>query len=214
MSWLLGLTALGFLGLLLGGKILTVLELRALEEEFRRNQHRIAELNEALDTSRRKYLLALKAEGTAKRKLVNLKTRFAHLKQHLEQIEATVAQQRAREQQELEHALEVLVMKALGGPSVRRDSHFKRVMGVIRDLIDLEKHGSSEELIAAVQEKLAEMGRAGTLRSGEGSQTDDEGGVADAPASEGDTAAQTASPASPDAEEGYALAHPAGPGTA
>lgn len=54
-------------------------------------------------------------------------------------------------------------MEALGGPTARRDSHFKRVMKAITSLIDLDKQNNSEELISTVQEKLAEMARNGTL---------------------------------------------------
>ena len=164
MPFLLGSATIGFLVLLLIGKILTVLELRSQDQTYRRNQRRIAELGEALDTSRRKYLIALKAEGVAKQKLAHQKTRFANMKQHLEQIELTAVQQKAKQQQDLNHKLEVLVMKAMGGPSARRDSHFKRVMSVIMGLIDLEAEGGSEEVVAVVQKKLAEMGQTGVLQ--------------------------------------------------
>lgn len=167
MSFLLGSVTLGFLILLLIGKILTVLELRSQDQAYRRNQRHIAELGEALDTSRRKYLIALKAEGVARQKLAHQKTRFVNMKQHLEQIELTAAQQRAKQQQDFDHKLEVLVMKAMGGPSARRDSHFRRMMSVIKELIDLEAAGGSEEVVAVVQKKLAEMGRPGMLQESE-----------------------------------------------
>ena len=161
MSLLLGLVTLGFLGLLLAGKILTVLELRSLDHEFRQKQNRIAELERDLETSRRKYLIALKAEGIAKHRVSQLKAQFTGLKQNLEQIELKKIEQQARKDRDLEQKLEALVMVALGGTSVRRDSHFKRVIAVIKKLIDLEKQSSSEELLAAIQEKLAEMGQTG-----------------------------------------------------
>jgi len=163
MSFILGTVTLVFLVLLLAGRILTVLELRSLEQQYRRNLRAISELGEALDTSRRKYLVALKAEGVSKQKLAHMKTRLANVRQHLEQIERTAAERQEREQEQLEHSLEVIVMKALGGPSARRDSHFRRVMKVIKGLIDLEKQNDSEELVTLVQEKLAEMGQAGDL---------------------------------------------------
>ena len=163
MSSLLGLITLGFLAVLLMGRILTGLEIRSLDHEHRGNVRQIGELEEDLDTSRRKYLIALKAEGVAKQKLAHLRTRRTNMKQQMEQIELTMQQQEAQEHQELEHTLEVLVMKALGGPSARRDTHFKRVMKVIRGLIDVEKQGNSEELLTVVQEKLAEMGHGAML---------------------------------------------------
>ena len=183
MSFILGTTTLVFLLLVLAGRILTVLELRSLEQQYRRNLRHISDLDETLDTSRRKYLVGLKAEGVSKQKLAHLKTRLVNATQHLEQIENTAAEQREREQQELEHSLEVIVMKALGGPSARRDSHFKRVMKVIKDLIDLEKQSNSEEVIAVVQQKLAEMMRTGDL---------------DAAADAGPPPSSAATPPSPD----------------
>jgi uncharacterized protein YjgD (DUF1641 family) len=54
-------------------------------------------------------------------------------------------------------------MEALGGPTARRDSHFKRVMKAITQLIDLDKQNNNEDLISSVQEKLAQMSADGTL---------------------------------------------------
>lgn len=164
---ILGFDALAFLVLLLLGKTLTVLELRALERDYRQHQGRIADLEEALDTSRRKYLIALKAEGVSKHRASQLKTRLASVRQHLEQLEKTAAQQEARRAQELKQKLEGLVMRALGGATVRRDSQFKRVMKVIHQLVDLHDEENSEELIAAIQKKIEEMGREGLLKAAE-----------------------------------------------
>ena len=149
---ILGLITLGFLTLLIMGRMLTVLELRSLERDHRRHQSQISELEGDLDTSRRKYLIALKTEGVARHKLTQVKTRHANLKQNLDQIELTAVQQEAQQQKAVEQKIEALVMEALGGPSVRRDSQFKQVMGVIHQLIDLEKHKKSEDLIEAIQD--------------------------------------------------------------
>jgi hypothetical protein len=154
---ILGLITLGFLALLLLGRMLTVLEIRSLDRDHRHLQNQISELEGDLDTSRRKYLIALKAEGVARHKLTQVKTRHANLKQNLDQIELTTVQQKAQQQKAVEQKIEALVMEALGGPSVRRDTQFKQVMGVIHQLIDLEKHKKSEDLIAAIQDKLAEI---------------------------------------------------------
>ena len=54
-------------------------------------------------------------------------------------------------------------MEALGGPTARRDSHFKRVMKAITQLIDLDKQNNNENLITTVQEKLAQMAEDGSL---------------------------------------------------
>lgn len=161
MFW--GILTLSFLALLVIVKMLTVLETRSLDMQYRNNAKRIQELTEDLDTSRRKYLIAVKAEGVVKHKLSQLKTRWASLKQNLEQIQITSAQREQRREKELELTLEKVVMEALGGPTARRDSHFKRVMKVISQLIDLDKQNNSEDLIAAVQAKLGEMAKNGTL---------------------------------------------------
>tara|TARA_Y100001934_G_C12062699_1_gene636165 strand:+ start:84 stop:617 length:534 start_codon:yes stop_codon:yes gene_type:complete len=159
----LGLLTLSFLALLVIVKMLTVLETRSQDIQYRNNNKRIQELAEDLDTSRRKYLIAVKAEGVSKHKLSQLKTRWASLKQNLEQIQITSAQREQRREKELALTLEKAVMEALGGPTARRDSHFKHVMKAISQLIDLDKQNNSEDLITTVQEKLAEMAENGTL---------------------------------------------------
>ncbi len=161
MFW--GVLTLGFLALLLIVKILTVLESRAQDSKYRQNVRRIQEVAEDLETSRRKYMIALKAEGVAKHKLSQLKTRYAELKQNYDQIQITSAQREERRQRELELTLEKVVMEALGGPAARRDTHFKRVMKAIRQLIDLDRQNNSEELIAVVQQKLSALAREGAL---------------------------------------------------
>ena len=161
MFW--GILMLGFLALLVIVKMLTVLESRSQEIKYRNNTRRIQAVVEDLETSRAKYLIAVKAEGVSKHKLGSLKTRWANLKQNLEQIEITGAQREERREKELQLTLEKVVMEALGGPTARRDSHFKRVMKVISQVIDLDKQNNSEELIATVQEKLSAMAQDGTL---------------------------------------------------
>ena len=106
MFW--GILTLSFLALLLIIKMLTVLEVRAQDVQYRTNTKKIQDLQEDLDTSRRKYLIAVKAEGVAKHRLSQLKTRFANLKQHFEQIQISTANQ-----EELELTLERVVMEAV-----------------------------------------------------------------------------------------------------
>jgi hypothetical protein len=161
---ILGFSALGFLVMLLLGRMFTVMELRSLERDYRQNQSRFSDLEEDLETSRRKYLIALKSEGVGKHKVSQLRTRCASLKQHLEQLEITAAQQESKKAENLQGKLEGLVMKALGGATVRRDSQFKRVMKVINQLVDLENKENGEELVAAIQKKIAGLGREGLLR--------------------------------------------------
>lgn len=160
---LLGLVALGGLAVLLIGKILTVIELRSQDQNYRQNLYKISEIENDLDTSRRKYLIALKAEGVAKNRVSQLKTRLASLKQHMEQIALTAAQEASRKKREKEQALELAVLQAMGGAS-HRDNHFLRVMKVIKQLIDLEEHKSNDEVIKAVQEALAELDKQGTFK--------------------------------------------------
>jgi hypothetical protein len=157
MFW--GVITLSFLALLVVVKMLTVLETRSQDLQFRNNTRRTQETTEELDVSRRKYLIAVKSEGVSKHKLSQLKTRWANLKQ----IQITSAQHEQRTEKEIELTLEKVVMEALGGPTARRDSHFKRVMKVIAQLIDLDKENNSEDLISTVQEKLAEMSKDGSL---------------------------------------------------
>jgi len=154
---ILALVTFVFLLILIAVKVLTVLELRSLAYKHHRNQNRVMELEADLDTSRRRYLIALKAEGVAKNKVSTLKMRHATSKQHLDQLATTARQQEAQEQREVEGRLEALVMQALGGTSVRRDSHFKKVMSVIRHLPDLDQHSNNEELMTAIQQKLVEI---------------------------------------------------------
>lgn len=106
MFW--GILTLSFLALLLIIKMLTVLEVRAQDVQYRTNTKKIQDLQEDLDTSRRKYLIAVKAEGVAKHRLSQLKTRFANLKQHFEQVQISTANQ-----EELELTLERVVMEAV-----------------------------------------------------------------------------------------------------
>ena len=150
------------MALLMIGKVLTVLEMRSQSESQRRNIHRISEIEADLDTSRRKYLIALKSEGVAKHKVSQLRVRFTSMKHHMEQFEMSAIQEEQRKKNEKEQALEMAVLTALGGPA-HRDSHFSRVMKVITQLIDLEKQGSGEELVAAVKEKLDEISEMGML---------------------------------------------------
>ena len=63
ISTVLGFAALGFIVMLLLGRMFTVMELRSLERDYRQNQSRFSYLEEDLDTSCRKYLVALKSEG-------------------------------------------------------------------------------------------------------------------------------------------------------
>jgi len=161
MFW--GVVTQTALALLVIVKMLTVLETRSQDMQYRNNTKRIQELTEDLDISRRKYLITVKSEGVSKHKLSQLKTRWATLKQNLEQIEITSAQRENRREKELELTLEKVVMEALGGPTARRDSHFKRVMKAITQLIDLDKQNNNENLILTVQEKLAEMAQDGSL---------------------------------------------------
>ena len=121
-----GMVALGGLALLLVGKILTVIELRSQDQKYRQNLYKISEIENDLDTSRRKYLIALKAEGVAKNRMSQLKTRLASLKQHMEQIALTAAQEASRKKREKEQALELAVLQAMGGGITSRQSLFAR----------------------------------------------------------------------------------------
>lgn len=172
-TWILGLVAVGFLALLLGGKILAVMELRAQEQVYRKNLFRISEIESDLETSRRKYLIALKAEGVAKNRVSQLRTREASLKQHMDQIALTAAQEAARKKREKEQALELAVLQAMGGPA-HRDSHFLRVMKVIRQVIDLEAKNSNEDIVKVVQKALAEVAEMDKGKGDEGPQTTDD----------------------------------------
>ena len=106
MSMVLGFAALGFIVMLLLGRMFTVMELRSLERDYRQNQGRFSDLEEDLDTSRRKYLVALKSEGVGKHKVSQLRTRCTSLKQHLEQLELTAAQQETQKAENLQSKLE------------------------------------------------------------------------------------------------------------
>ena len=46
--------------------------------------------------------------------------------------------------------LEKAVKEALGGSNARRDSHFKRIMRVMSQIIDLDKQNNSEDVLFLV----------------------------------------------------------------
>jgi len=176
MAWesatTLGAAALLFLVVLLVGKILTVLEIKSKEQLCRKNLHQIADIEDDLETSRRKYLIALKAEGVAKNRVSQLRTNVASLKQHMAQIELTAAQENARKKREKEQAVEMAVLDAMGGTS-HRDNHFLRVMKIIRQLINLDEHQSNDEVVRAVKQALSELGKNGTLLASEEIDSDE-----------------------------------------
>lgn len=166
MAWdstaFLGVVALIFLTILLVSKILAVLELKSKEQTYRKNLHKISDIENHLESSRRKYLIALKAEGVAKNRVSQLKTRLATLKQHMEQLAMSAAQDAARKRREKEQVLEMAVLQAMGGAQ-QRDSHFLRVMKVLKQLIDLEGQKSDADVVQAVQKALSEMDKNGEL---------------------------------------------------
>ena len=155
-----GLAALLFLTILLVSKILTVMELKSKEQTYRRNLYKISEIESNLETSRRRYLIGLKAEGVAKNRVAQLKTRLATLKQHMEKLALSAAQEETRQHSEKEQILEMAVLQAMGG-AAHRDSHFLRVMKVIKELISLEDQNNPEAVVKAVQVALAEMSKDG-----------------------------------------------------
>ncbi len=161
MSMLLGIMTLAFLTMLLLVKFLTGFELRAKGQSHRNNQNRMLEIESELEVSRKKYLNALKAEGVAKHKVSQVRIKLTGLKQHFDQIQMTASQQRAQKEKDKGGKLEAMVLEALGGTSVRKDTHFKRVMKVINQLIDVDKQTNSEELFTAIQKKSRRWERRG-----------------------------------------------------
>ena len=182
MSMLLGIMTLAFLVMLLLVKFLTGFELRAKGQSHRNNQNRMLEIESELEVSRKKYLNALKAEGVAKHKVSQVRIKLTGLKQHFDQIQMTASQQRAQKEKDKGGKLEALVLEALGGTSVRKDTHFKRVMKVINQLIDVDKQTNSEELFTAIQKKIAEMGATGTIGDAGDSEVADQAPEPDAQA--------------------------------
>ena len=160
MEWdssiFLGFTTLVFLLLLLVGKILVVYELKSQDQVYRKNLHKISEIESGLESSRRRYLVALKVEGVAKNRVSQLKTRLATLKQHAEQLARTAAYEAASKEQAKERALEKAVLDAMGG-TARHSSHFLRVMEVITQLMDLKDIKNNQEIVDAVNEALKKM---------------------------------------------------------
>ena len=77
--------------LLLVGKMLTAYELKSQDQAYRKNSHKISEIESDLESPSRKYLIALKAEGVAKNRVSQLKTRLATVKQHAEKLAMTAA---------------------------------------------------------------------------------------------------------------------------
>ena len=82
-----------------------------------------------------------------------------------EQIQVTSAQREQRVEKERQLQLEKVVMEALGGPTARRDSHFKRVMKVISQVIDIDKEHKSEDLLTTVSRPTSASTRLAVSRA-------------------------------------------------
>ncbi|OGG53984.1 MAG: hypothetical protein A3F84_04805 [Candidatus Handelsmanbacteria bacterium RIFCSPLOWO2_12_FULL_64_10] len=139
------------------GKYLIISEIRRLEGVIRGKQQKLLDTSGRVKVAQQKLMVAQKTEGLAAHKVATLKYRLTHLEEQMVQVELIEIKAELERQQEVAFVLDKVIRKALGQAGVEDEDHVRKVMGVITSLIDLEKHGNSDELIAAIREKLIQL---------------------------------------------------------
>lgn len=139
------------------GKYLVIAEIRRLEGIIRSKQQKLLDVSERVKVAQQRYVIAQKAEGLAARKVATLKYRLSSLEDQIASVEIMEMKAELDKQQEVGSVLERVVRKALSQVGVEDETQIRKVMGAISSLIDLEKQGSSDELIAAIRDKLIQM---------------------------------------------------------
>jgi dTDP-4-amino-4,6-dideoxygalactose transaminase len=139
------------------GKYLIVSEIRRLEDVIRGKQQKLLDASGRVKVTQQRLMVAQKAEGLAAHKVATLKYRLTNLEEQLVQVELVEIKAELERQREVTFVLDKVIRKALGQAGVEDEDHIRKVMGVITSLIDLEKHENSDELIAAIREKLIQL---------------------------------------------------------
>jgi hypothetical protein len=139
------------------GKYLIISEIRRLEDVIRGKQQKLLDVSGRVKVAQQRLMVAQKAEGLAAHKVATLKYRLTNLEEQLVQVELVEIKAELERQREVTFVLDRVVRQALGRAGVEDEDHVRKVMGVITSLIDLEKQGNSDELIAAIREKLIQL---------------------------------------------------------
>lgn len=139
------------------GKYLIISEIRRLEDVLRGKQQRLLDTSGRVRVAQQKLTIAQKAEGLATHKVATLRYRFTHLEEQMTQVELLEIRAELEKQREVEIVLDKVVRKALSQAGLEDEDQVKKVMGAISSLIDLEKQGNSDDLIAAIREKLIQL---------------------------------------------------------
>ncbi|GEM_PF-6615004 len=139
------------------GKYLVISEIRRLEDVLRGKQQRLLDASGRVKVTQQRLMVAQKAEGLAAHKVATLKYRLTHLEEQLVQVELIEIKAELEKQREVAFVLDRVIRKALSQAGVEDEDHVRKVIGVITGLIDLEKHENSDELIAAIREKLIQL---------------------------------------------------------
>ena len=155
MSWFL--LCLILIAVCVVGKYLMVAEVRRLEGVIRTKQQRFFEAGGRVKVAQQKLLIAQKSEGLAARKISTLKYRLQGLESQMAEVEIQEVEEQLVKQREIGGVLEKVVRTALRQGGLENETQVRRLIGAISSLIDLEKAGSGEDLVAAIRQKLTEL---------------------------------------------------------
>ncbi len=172
MSWIV--LAFMLVGVCIVGKYLIVSEIRRQEQVLRDKQQKLFEENNRAKLAQQKSLVSQKTLGLAERKLATLKYRLSNLEKQITDVEVQEIEEDLGRQRQIEVVLEKVVRTALLEAGFKDDAQVLKVMGAISSLIDLEKQGSGDELIAEIRDKLQELKEKGEMEL-EGEVPDEEG---------------------------------------
>ena len=172
MSWIV--LAFMLVGVCIVGKYLIVSEIRRQEQVLRDKQQKLFEENNRAKLAQQKSLVSQKALGLAERKLATLKYRLSNLEKQITDVEVQEIEEDLGRQRQIEVVLEKVVRAALLEAGFKDETQVLKVMGAISSLIDLEKQGSGDELIAEIRDKLQELKEKGEMEV-EGEASDEEG---------------------------------------
>ncbi len=139
------------------GKSMAVALVRHYEDIIQRHQKKLVEINAHLKLAQQKHVIAKKAEGLAAHKASTLKYRLSCLEEQISDVELQEVKHELEKNREVTVVLDQVVRKALGQIGGGDEERVQQVMSVITALIDVEKQGNGDDLIAAIREKLIQM---------------------------------------------------------
>lgn len=154
---ILFVVALAMMAASIIGKSLAVALVRHYEDALLQQHKKFVDVSTQLKVAQQKQVIAKKAEGVAAHKVATLKYRLSCLEDQIAQVELIEIKQELEKQREVGVVLDHVVRKALGQIGRDDEGRVQQVMGVITAMIDVEKQGNGDDLIAAIREKLTEM---------------------------------------------------------